>query len=101
MGPFAGGRFDVDPTPVLLNDPVTDRQSQPGPGADRFGREEWFEDLVTDRRVDPGSGVEDMELDPVQGGAGADGHLSALGAGVEGVGQEVEHDLVDLSRVTR
>src|SRR5207253_1172015 len=40
MGASAGRGVDVDPTPVLLDDPVADRQAQPRPLTDRLGREE-------------------------------------------------------------
>src|SRR5512144_102259 len=36
----------LDTPPVVLNNHVTDRETQPGPPAVRFGRKKWIEDLV-------------------------------------------------------
>ena len=36
--------FDLDLALMLLDNPLTDVQSQPAPFAVRFGREKWLED---------------------------------------------------------
>src|SRR5690242_6053979 len=54
-------RAHVDGAPVLLHDPVTDRQ--PEAGSVRAGGEERIEDLRQDVRWDPGAGVSDGQTD--------------------------------------
>src|SRR5271157_1105528 len=88
-------RVEFNPPLMFLDDPVTRRQPEPDAPADRLGREERVEDLVSDRRVDAAAIIEDVDLDSVRGGTGADGHLSPVEAGVEGVGHEAVNDLVD------
>ncbi len=90
-----GDRVEFNPPLMFLDDPVARRQPQSRALADGFGREERVEDLVSDRRADAAAVIEDVDLDSVRGGMGADGHFSPVEAGVKGVGQEAVHDLVD------
>src|SRR4051812_49638988 len=48
----AGGRRDLDPAVVLVDDAITDAESQARPLADRLGREERIEDPLADRFLD-------------------------------------------------
>ena len=50
--PLAGCGLDVDGTVVFLDNPVTDREAETGPLADRLGREEWVEDPFADAGID-------------------------------------------------
>ena len=95
MRALIGDRVEFNPPLMFLDDPVARRQPQSRALADGFGREERVEDLVSDRRADAAAVIEDVDLDSVRGGTGADGHFSLVEAGVEGVGQKAVHDLVD------
>ena len=55
---------DLDRGAVRLDDPVDDRQSEPGSLADRLGGEERIEDAFERVRVHAGSRVTDAELEP-------------------------------------
>ena len=68
--PVPGRGLDVDRAAVLLDDPVADREAQPGPFADRLGGEERVEDPLADRRVDAAAGVGDLDPDAAASGSG-------------------------------
>jgi hypothetical protein len=81
-----------DDSAVHLDDPVADRQAQPGPLADRLGREERVEDFVADLRIDAAAGIGDLDLldlGAVLDRARADDHRAAGRAGVDRVGDQV------------
>jgi len=105
---------DIDVTVMLFENPVCDRQTQPGPFAHLFCREKRIEDFVAGFLIHAGAGVgyrdecvvplprEGVVLD-VQlvkiAGAGCDGELSAVGHGVTGIGDEVDDDLLDCAGI--
>ena len=68
--PVPGVGLDLDRAAVLLDDPVADREAQPGPLADRLGGEERVEDPLADRRVDAAAGVGDLDPDALGLGLG-------------------------------
>src|SRR5262249_16226648 len=93
---FPRGRLDLDRPAMLLDDPVTDRKAQAGPLADRLGGEEWVEDALADGRFHAAAGVGDLDADASEFGihAGAERHGLVGGAGVDGVHEQVDDDLV-------
>src|SRR6185312_13271047 len=96
-GPLARSGLDLDGPVVLLDDPVADREPQPGPLAQRLGGEERVEDPIADRRIDAAAGVGDLDPDPLAPGIGPgpDRDRAAIAAGVDGVHQQVDYDLVE------
>ena len=97
---FAGGRIEVDTTALRVDDAIADREAQASPLADRLGGEEGVEDLVADGRFDAAALVDDVDLDPVGQGPAPDRHQAPGRAGIDGVGDQVEHHLVDLGGIT-
>jgi hypothetical protein len=97
--PLPWSAVELDGAAVVLDDPEADRQAEPGAVADRLGGEEGIEDPVADFRADPTAVVGDFDPDLVVVRAGADRDRAADGTGVDGVGEQVEHDLVDLGAV--
>jgi hypothetical protein len=49
--------FHLDPSFVLLDDAVDDRQTQPGSLSDRLGGEKWFEQMRQYVLIHPASGI--------------------------------------------
>jgi hypothetical protein len=91
----ASARFtaDMDVAAMLLDDAVGQRQSQPGPAADRLGGEEGFEDAVDVFRRDAVSGIADADGHALAAAFGADGDALVLD-GLGRIDQQVHEDLV-------
>ena len=78
---------------VLLDDPVADREPQPGPFADRLGGEERVEDPFADRRLDAAAGVGDVDPDALGLGLGTR-------ADRDGIRPAVQASMAFMSRLT-
>ena len=97
-GALAGAGLNLDPAVVLFDDAVTDAQAQSGSLTHRLGREERVEDALADRCVDPAAVVLNIDADPHGLGLGLGMHRDHTGlrrTGVDGVGQQVDDDLMD------
>src|SRR5262245_12075305 len=100
LAPLAGRRFDADAAAVLVDDAMADAQAKSGADALRLGRKKGIEDLLTNRRVDAATIVDDVDFDAARRCRGADDDLAAFATGVDRIGDQVEHDLVHLRRIT-
>ncbi len=60
-GATAGLAVDFDPSVMILDDPVADREAEPGATPRRLGGEERLEDLAQIRTGNPHAGVLDLD----------------------------------------
>jgi hypothetical protein len=90
------GVVEVDPTAVLLDDPVARRQTETHPLL-ALGGEEGLEQVRPGVRRDSRAVVGYLEPRPSVRGAGADAHGAGLVDRLESVGDQVQDHLVDLS----
>ena len=96
---FARSGLDLDRASVLLDDAVADRKAEAGPLADGLGGEERVEDPLADRRLDAAAGVGDLDPDSGRLGLGPVRIVTVPSgvAGVDGVHEQVDDDLVNAS----
>ena len=95
--PEPGRAPHVDLAAVLLDDPVDERESEPGPF--RLGGEEGLEDVGDVGGGDPVAGVAHRDLERLAANGGGDAQLAALRHGLDGVQAEIPEDLPELLRV--
>src|SRR5438105_4864107 len=88
--------LDLNMAAVFLDDAVADAQAQARPLAQRLGGEEGVKNAVPNSRINTVAVVLDVDLDAVLRRPGANDHPAPLGAGVDGVGHQVEYDLINL-----
>jgi hypothetical protein len=86
---------------VIAEDTVTDGQPQSRPLSHWFCSEEWLEDVRQMLGLDAGTLIFKLDLDDVswkRSGANLDG--ASRMAGLHGIQQQVEKDLVGFPRMT-
>src|SRR5262245_53709662 len=84
---------------MLADDLARDEQTETGAMTWLLGREEGLEDVLAESGRDAVSGVGDLHGQPVARGPGAHGDSPPGRGGIEGIGQEVEDDLLELAGV--
>ena len=94
-GAFAGEGVASDVAAVVGDDAVTDAQAQARSLSLRLGGEKRIEDSVSDGGWNSCARVFHPDFHAAVGGAGSDADFAAILAGVNGVGEDVENDLVD------
>src|SRR5262245_28336679 len=102
-GSFAWLALHFDGTAVVVDDAIGDRQTQPH-AFTFFCREERLKNPVQIGRLDAAAivGHTDHECRPVfryRRRLGVDGELAAVGHGIDGVQQQVDHHLLELLRI--
>ena len=78
-----------------------DAQAQPGSLACLFSREERFKHAALDLRWDAGARVLDGDFNDISLTRQANCQLAAIGHGVDGVGAEIDYNLLNLVAVER
>ena len=97
-GSLSRGACDVDLAFVLLDDRVTDGETESGTFADRHGREEWVEDVSQIVLRDPAAVVGHGEDDEPAFRVRSRGDFPVpIVHGVRGVQEQVRHDLLERS----
>src|SRR5258705_6376819 len=88
-----------DRAAVLLDDVANDREAQAGALAIRLGREERLEDPLAVLVAYARARVADLEEDGLGGGrARLHDHLAAVLDRMDGLGDQVDEDLLELTR---
>src|SRR3954447_25039921 len=88
--------MDVDVAPMVFNDAITDTQPESSTLAWRLGSEKRIEDLITHGRINAAAGVEHMDFHDFHLRATTHRDLATLVAGIDGIGDQVKDNLVDL-----
>src|SRR5262245_445579 len=94
--PFKRPGHEIDPSLMILDDLVADAQPQTLVIAPAPGGKERVEDLVVDGRVDAATVVVHFDLNSLRARRGANAHRSSRAARIQGIGDELENELVDL-----
>src|SRR5579884_3329725 len=95
-GSFVERALHLDLPPVLLDNAVGDRQSQPRPLPHRLRREERIEDLLDVLRRNPASGVLDLHHNPLPLHSAANPDLPPLSYRLRRIHQNIHEHLIDL-----
>jgi hypothetical protein len=65
FGAFANSAADFDLPAVIGDDPVDDREPEPGAFANLFGRKEWLEDPILRFGIHAAAGIGDAKANEI------------------------------------
>src|SRR5439155_17364473 len=97
---LANRRFDINRASVRLDNTIADTQAKSRPFALGLRGEERIKDLLPNGGIDAAAGVGHKDFHGVRIRTRSHGYFASRWTGIDGVAHQVEHDLVDLGRIT-